>query len=57
MSEERLLTPRQLSQRIGFAVSTLKNWRCEKKGPKWKKFGNGHVRYRLADIEAWEKAQ
>lgn len=47
------LTRAQLSVRTGFAEKTLRNWASLGQGPKFSKFGN-RVRYRLADVEAWE---
>jgi hypothetical protein len=51
-------TPDELVERIGGKVTTetLANWRYYKRGPAWVKYG-GHVRYRIADVEAYEKAQ
>lgn len=52
------LSPQQLSQRWGGAVSTatLANWRAKGRGPAWVKVGT-RIRYRLADVEAYEREQ
>jgi len=53
----RHLTPEELAERLGgdFSVATLKRWRRTGYGPKPIKVGR-HVRYRLAEVEAWERA-
>lgn len=54
-----LLTPEELCQRWKLAANTLKKWRVEGKGPVYIKLGSGRnseVRYRLEDIEAFEKS-
>jgi len=58
MSRDMFLTPAQLAARWGGAVSvrTLANWRSVGKGPRYVKIG-GRVRYRLSDVEAYEKAR
>ena len=54
----RHLTPQQLSERWGgdFSVETLKRWRRIRYGPPFMYIGRD-VRYRLADVEAWEKTR
>lgn len=58
----RHLTPEELAERLGgedgkpFPVETLKYWRRKGTGPRFLRIGN-HVRYRLADVEAWEKSR
>jgi len=53
-----LLTPEDLSERIGVAVTTLENWRyIPGAGPLAVKMTvgrGGGIRYRLADVEKWE---
>jgi excisionase family DNA binding protein len=51
----RHLTPEELSERLGIPVETLKRWRRTGDGPKFMRVGR-HVRYRLADVEAYEKS-
>jgi predicted DNA-binding transcriptional regulator AlpA len=50
--EGRLLRPVDVAVRIGVPVGTLANWRCDGRGPRYLKVGR-HVRYRVADLEAW----
>lgn len=53
------LTPREVAQLTGFAVSTLAHWRVEGKGPG---YGPpyvkvmGRIRYPAQDLEAWMRA-
>ena len=59
-----MLTPEELSHRIGVPMGTLANWRTRRNagdeiGPKFVKLGTGDprrtpVRYRIVDVEAWE---
>jgi hypothetical protein len=70
--EKSMLTPEELSARIGVPVATLQTWRTrrnggEEVGPKFVKLGgdapisgksNGrrHVRYLLQHVEEWEQS-
>ncbi|SEF34481.1 DNA binding domain-containing protein, excisionase family [Amycolatopsis pretoriensis] len=49
------LSIRDLSDRLGVPVPTLYRWNSHQTGPKYFRAGR-HVRYRLADVEAWERA-
>jgi len=52
------LTTAQLAERWQMDEKTLSNWRQQGRGPKYIKLGEGrtaNVRYRLEDIEAFEK--
>lgn len=51
-----LFTPQSLADRFGVPVSTIYNWRSTGKGPRGFRVGK-FVRYRHADVEAWEQAQ
>jgi len=48
-----LLTQRQVAQRWALSERTLERWRCIGEGPVYINLGYS-VRYRLADIEAFE---
>ncbi|BCO30138.1 hypothetical protein TspCOW1_02410 [Thiohalobacter sp. COW1] len=50
-----LLTQKQLAQRWALSERTLERWRCTGLGPVYIKLGHS-VRYRMADIEAFEQA-
>ena len=52
----RHLTPEELAERLGRPVGTLKRWRRTRYGPPFMHVG-GRVRYRLTDVEAWEKTR
>lgn len=51
-----LFTPQSLADRFGVPVSTVYNWRSKGAGPRGFRVGK-FVRYRLADVEAWEQEQ
>lgn len=48
------LTPPQVSERTGFAVSTLANWRSLGVGPAYAKVGT-RIRYDETVITAWQR--
>ena len=52
---EDLLTQKQVAQRWALSERTLERWRCTGEGPVYIKLGYS-VRYRIADIEAFEQA-
>lgn len=56
MGNGQVLNTRQLAERWGCGVQTLANMRYRGGGPRWIKVGR-LVRYRVADIEAYENAQ
>ena len=52
------LTVVELAEREGVAVKTVYRWNTEGTGPRRIQQGTrGKVRYRLADVEAWERTQ
>lgn len=44
----------ELAERLGVPQATVYRWNCEGHGPRYLKIGK-HVRYRVSDVEAWEK--
>jgi predicted DNA-binding transcriptional regulator AlpA len=52
----RHLTTSELAERLQVAPETVRSWRVYGTGPSYLKFGRG-IRYRLADVEAWEQRQ
>ena len=56
MTESQWLSRADLAGRLGIPESTVKYWATRGRGPRYARFGN-HVRYRLADVEAWEEEQ
>lgn len=55
---DELLTPQEVADILKVAVSTLEQWRGQRKGPVYKKLGNGSrspVRYRRGDISEFLK--
>ncbi len=56
-SKPNLLTPQNVADRLGVSTTTLATWRCTKRYPlSYVKVGR-LVRYRLADLDAFELAQ
>lgn len=47
-----LMTIQAVAEYLGVPVKTIYNWRAEGKGPRGIRVGR-HLRYRLADVEAW----
>ena len=50
----RHLTTAELAERLGVPEATVKKWRATGDGPAFVPVGK-HVRYRIQDVEAWEK--
>jgi excisionase family DNA binding protein len=53
--EDKRLSPEDLAERLGVPLATVYAWNSLGGGPRFMKFGK-HVRYKLADVEAWENA-
>jgi hypothetical protein len=54
------LSPAELAAREGVSVWTVYDWNYQGTGPRFFRTGTspgGRVRYRLADVEAWERKQ
>lgn len=51
--EEKHLTPEALAERLGVPLRTVYAWNSTGVGPRYLRIGR-HVRYRLADVIAWE---
>jgi excisionase family DNA binding protein len=50
------LTISELAERLAVPVPTLYSWNSKGIGPPFLKLGR-HVRYRLEDVEQWEKSR
>jgi predicted DNA-binding transcriptional regulator AlpA len=50
---EKHLTPSDLAEREGVPLKTVYQWNSTGTGPRYMRIGR-HVRYRLADVIAWE---
>lgn len=50
------MTEREVAARLKVEHRTVQRWRLEKRGPAYHKLPTGAIRYRLADIEAFENA-
>ena len=53
---EKHLTPQDLAEREGVPLQTVYGWNKTRSGPEYMRIGR-HVRYRLADVIAWEKSR
>ncbi|WP_047233404.1 helix-turn-helix domain-containing protein [Cellulosimicrobium funkei] len=49
---EPLLTAEDLATYLGIPVSTVRDWRCDGKGPCGVWVGK-HLRYLVSDVHAW----
>lgn len=54
--EQQHLTPEQFAEREHVPVGTVYQWNSRGDGPTYMKIGR-HVRYRLADVIAWENSR
>lgn len=58
-TEDRLLTPAEVGDRLGLANQTLTNWRYRRQGPAWIKISGEHgkpggeIRYPESALNAW----
>lgn len=52
---EKLLSEKELATRWGITQRTLQNWRAKGYGPKSITLSSNTVRYRLADVLAYEE--
>lgn len=53
---DSLLDPAALSEYLGIPIGTIYQWRHRGRGPRSIRVGR-HLRYRLADVEAWLDSQ
>jgi predicted DNA-binding transcriptional regulator AlpA len=50
---ETFLDEKQLAQKLRISVGTLRLWRTEGKGPRFRKVGDQLVRYAPSDVNEW----
>jgi len=53
---EKHLSAADLAEREGVPLQTVYGWNKTRSGPQFMKIGR-HVRYRVADVIAWEKSR
>jgi excisionase family DNA binding protein len=53
---EKHLTITDLAEREGVPVTTVYQWNSRGDGPRYMRIGR-HVRYKLADVIAWEESR
>ena len=51
--DDQELDTHQAAAFLGRATSTLENWRCQGKGPNYRKDENGLIRYRIGWLKDW----
>ena len=51
--DDRFLNTAASAAFTGYAAGTLRNWRCQNKGPAYRKDAAGGIRYQLADLRAF----
>jgi predicted DNA-binding transcriptional regulator AlpA len=56
VSDDKHLSPEDLARREGVPLQTIYGWNKTRTGPRFMKIGR-HVRYRLADVIAWEDSR
>lgn len=52
----RFLTESEVAERTQISLATLRRWRLENRGPKYRKFGS-LVRYAEDELVSWEQNQ
>ncbi len=55
-ADRRHLTVEDLAERLGVSPRTIYDWNMRRVGPPFMKIGI-YCRYRLADVERWEKSR
>ena len=50
MDQPKIMTDKEAAKFLGIGLSTLRNWRCQCKGPVYLRMGRA-IRYCLADLE------
>lgn len=53
---EKLLSPKQLADFLGVALTTLSSYRKDGIGPEYLKIGR-LIRYRVSDVDIWLKTK
>jgi excisionase family DNA binding protein len=53
MKDNDWMSPEEVAERYGIPLGTIYQWRSKGYGPRGVKIGK-HVRYRRADVTAWE---
>ncbi|MEU7911283.1 helix-turn-helix transcriptional regulator [Microbispora bryophytorum] len=54
LAAEKHLTPEDLANRVRVPLATVYQWNSRGGGPRFMRVGK-HVRYKIADVEAWEE--
>ena len=54
--DDKHLSPEDLAGREGVPLQTVYGWNKTRTGPRFMKIGR-HVRYRVADVIAWEESR
>ncbi len=54
--DAQFLTEMEVAERTHISLATLRRWRLENRGPKYRKFGS-LVRYDVEELADWEQTQ
>lgn len=57
MSNTMLMTEAQAAELLGFAPSTLRDWRYQGDGPRFVRVSARCIRYRRCDLDAWVESR
>jgi predicted DNA-binding transcriptional regulator AlpA len=50
------MNDKEAAESCGLKPSTLRKWRLQGRGPRWRRFGRA-VRYLVSDLEEWQNTQ
>jgi hypothetical protein len=53
LPERLFLTDNEVAKYFGVSVASCRRWRLKGIGPKWRRVGEGSIRYAIADVEAY----
>jgi predicted DNA-binding transcriptional regulator AlpA len=52
-----LLNENQVAQRLGVSIATVRRWRANKAGPRFRRIGGASIRYATGDLKQWIESQ
>lgn len=56
-SNRNLLREKEVAERLGISLLTIRKWRVFGRGPRFRKLGGRAVRYDPADVDRWISEQ
>jgi len=51
------LNENQVAQRLGVSIATVRRWRAQKSGPRFRRIGGASIRYASEDLKHWIESQ